>query len=167
MSPTLSTLETYEEVLRAGSDIHHHLPFLFEHAKGNVMEIGVRQGASTAALLAGIAEHGGHLWSVDKIEWNIFPENPDWTFIQADSAKMASTIKRIIPSELDLLLIDGDHSYDAVLSDLDNYGARAKLIALHDAEAHSVLTAISDYCYRQELDYEIRHHSFGLGVIRK
>lgn len=129
------------------------------------MEIGVRQGASTAALLAGVEENGGHLWSVDKDEWNIFPEHPAWTFIHADSVKDAKKVKAIVPRELDLLLIDGDHSYDAVSSDLINYGTRAKIIALHDAEEYGVRTAISDYCYWHDLSYEIHKHSFGLGVI--
>lgn len=160
-------LDVYQDVLIAGSDIHHHLPFLHEHAAGNVMEIGVRQGASTSALLAGVEQHGGHVWSVDKADWNIFPASPHWTFIRADSVKDAEKIKAIIPERLDLLLIDADHSYDAVMADLENYGDRAQVIALHDAEERGVLTAISDYCFRHELDYEVRHHSFGLGVITK
>lgn len=163
----MSAREAYAEVLRAGSDIHHHLPFLNELARGKVMEIGVRQGASTAALLAGIEEHGGHLWSVDKDDRPVFPGHPEWTFIQAHSVKDSAKIKVIIPQTLDLLLIDGDHSYEAVSSDLENYGDRAKVIALHDAEEHGVLTAISDYCFRYELDFKVRKHSFGLGVITR
>ncbi len=46
-------------------DTHAHLPFIKSVAKGNVLEIGVHCGISTTALLAGIEENGGHLWSVD------------------------------------------------------------------------------------------------------
>lgn len=162
----MSAHDDYQEVLRAGSDIHHHLPFLFEHAVGNVMEIGVRQGASTSALIAGVEQHGGHVWSVDKADWPLYStSSPNWTFIRADSIKDAEKIKALIPESLELLLIDGDHDYEAVMSDLENYGDRARVIALHDAEERGVLTAISDYCHKHELDYEVRKHSFGMGVI--
>lgn len=168
MKTTSLALEAYEKVLRDGSDIHAHLPFLRDSAWGNVLEIGVRQGASTSALLVGIEERGGHLWSVDIKDCPCFPDHPLWTFIQADSVKAAKQIKAMIPDSLDVLFIDGDHSHEAVLSDLTNYGDRAKLILLHDAdnpEHLGVRAAIEDYCGINERPYYIRHGSFGLGVV--
>lgn len=129
------------------------------------MEIGVRQGASTTALLAGIEEHGGHLWSVDIKECPCFPDHPQWTFIHADSVRQAASIKDVIPAELELLLIDGDHSYAAVSSDLENYGSMAKVIALHDVDNPEVATALGAYCYRNDLSYTFHPRSHGLGVI--
>lgn len=167
MKTTLSARDELKRVLFNGSDISAHLDFLTASSIGNVMEIGVRQGASTSAMLAGIEIHGGHLWSVDINDCNIFPDHPDWTFIRANSVKDADKIKSLIPEILDFLLIDGDHKYDAVISDLENYGDRAKVIALHDAQEYGVLTAISDYCYRNELTYTVRPKSYGLGIITR
>jgi len=168
MMSSQSARERYAIVLKDGSDMHHHMPFLREHSHGNVMEIGVRLGASTTALLAGIEDHGGHLWSVDKDDSckGCFEGHPQWTFIHADSINSAK-VKPLLPESLGLLMIDGDHAYEAVLSDLNNYGDRAKMITLHDAEDPRVKTAIRDYCSSHKLHYEIRYHSFGLGVIER
>lgn len=79
--------EEYAERFSVWSDVQGHLPFLYEHAalprgitsrggdsKGEsipwgkrkvILELGVRGGISTSALLAGVEKSGGHLWSVD------------------------------------------------------------------------------------------------------
>jgi hypothetical protein len=130
------------------TDIHHHLPLLFKSAYGNVFEIGVRFGVSTSALLSGVEAHGGHLYSVDidpKCQ-NLF-NHPQWSFKGIDS-KQVDEVKRWLPEKLDLLFIDGDHSYEGCFSDLMNYGPMSQSILLHDAnldENPSVSTAIHDY----------------------
>lgn len=158
--------EDYERNLNEWSDMQGHLPTLKSAAKGNVMEIGI--GRSTSALLAGIEENGGHLWSVDIKQYPLIGNAADRTVINADSVKDAEQIKTMLPESLDVLFIDGDHSFEAVSADLRNYGDRAKLILLHDAEAPDypgVARAISDYCYWNHLNYTILHGSYGLGVI--
>lgn len=110
------------------TDIQAHLPRLKAAARGNVLEIGVRYGASTSALLSGLEENGGHLWSIDVNDCSLFSGHPLWTFIQGDS----KSIDPRIPAKLDLLFIDGDHSYEGCLSDLKLYGPRAEVVMLHD-----------------------------------
>lgn len=98
-------------------DMKDFLPWLRSHAKGNIVEIGVRDGASTSAFLLGIEGKGGHLYSIDAQDCShLFPNHPQWTFIHANSTDFQAVIKRI-PYEIDLLLIDGDHSRAGVLSD--------------------------------------------------
>lgn len=158
--------ELYQQNLREWSDMQGHLPTLKSAAKGNVMEIGI--GRSTVALLAGIEENGGHLWSVDIKQYPPVGDAAVRNVLCADSVKDSDHVKEFIPEELDLLFIDGDHSYDAVLADLDNYGERAKLIFLHDVEAPDypgVKAAMEEYCLINSLSYAILHGSFGLGVI--
>lgn len=136
------------------TDIHVHLPLLKSIARGNVLEIGVRFGASTAALLAGVEENGGYVWSVDtepcEFAYGLFRDHARWQFIQMDSKSYY--LRDFVPRELELLLIDGDHSYEGVLADLTNFGPRAKVVALHDISPtyHSsgtpeVLRAIGAY----------------------
>lgn len=116
-------------------DMHEYSPLLKFRAKGNVLEIGVRGGVSTAALLLGLEEHGGHLYSVDLNPdcGNLF-DHPQWTFICADSRDV-ERVKGAIPAQLDLLFVDGDHRYAGLKSDLENYSPLVKqggLILVHD-----------------------------------
>jgi predicted O-methyltransferase YrrM len=130
------------------TDVHDHLPLLREAAHGNILEIGVRFGVSTAALLLGVELRGGHVYSVDTEDCSSSFSELQWTFIQANSVTDVEKIKSLIPAELDLLFIDGDHSYEGVLSDLTNFGPCAKIVILHDAAEHghpSVSKAIDHY----------------------
>lgn len=123
------------------TDIHHHLPRLREAACGAVLEIGVRFGSSTAALLLGLEEQGGHLWSVDtdpcEFARGLFEGHPQWTFVHGDSRNVTG-----LPGEIDLLFVDGDHSYEGVLADLMNFGPRAHTIMLHDANRRTGTPAV-------------------------
>ena len=146
-------------------DTHAHLPFFYEIAKGNILEIGVHCGISTTAFLAGLESHGGHLWSID-----VHPAcryvhygHPQWTFYCTWSGDVP---KPDLPP--DVLFIDGDHSYTAVLTDLQTWGPHAKLILCHDADTTSfpgVRAAIDDYCQGSNLKHELRSGSSGLEVI--
>jgi Methyltransferase domain len=146
----VSVAEDIKAGIRMGSgltDIHDHLPRLLALAYGNILEIGVRFGVSTAALLYGIEFKGGHLWSVDTEDCSHLYSDPNWTFIREDS-KNAAAIKPQLPDELQLLFIDGDHSYEGVKADLQNYGHLARVVALHDATRwghEGVLPAIHEY----------------------
>src|SRR6266566_8705318 len=104
--------EIYNCYLTEISDIKDHLPTLRAAACGNVLEIGVRTGISTSALLCGVEEHGGHVYSVDVDNCLIFAEHPQWTFLHKNSVVEKESILAAIPKELDLLFIDGDHSYE-------------------------------------------------------
>jgi len=159
--------ETYEFFTHNWCDISQHLPFLRENSRGNVVEIGTRDGASTSALLLGVKENvGGHLWSVDiNPECSrIFPPDPQWTFIHGHSRDNADRILAQIPGYVDLLFIDGDHSYEMVKSDLAIYGPLAKTIMLHDVELEGagVYQAATEYG-----KLEIKSGCYGLGVIRQ
>jgi len=160
----------FAENSRVWTDMEEHMQFLFDSAKGMVMEIGVRGGASTSALLAGVEAHSGHLWSVDVNPCRVF-DHPDWTFTQANSITEAERIKAIIPEHLDVLFVDGDHTYEGCLSDLQNYGPRADLILVHDClcpETYpGVRKASEEYAASLGVPLVIREGSYGLGVITK
>lgn len=152
-------------------DTHAHLPFLKDNAKGNVVEIGVHCGISTTALLAGLEEHGGHLWSVDvhpscRYVWY---GHPQWTFLCPWIGDNADALQ--VERGLDVLFIDGDHSYAGVLHDLETHGPKVNsggLILCHDADTPSfpgVRQAIDEYCDRHGLKHELRKGSHGLEVI--
>lgn len=149
-------------------DTYEHLPFLKEHAKGNVLEIGVHCGISTTALLAGLEENGGHLWSVDvhpscRYVWY---GHPQWTFVCPWSGDRPEP-----ELPLDLVFIDGDHSFEGCRADLETWWPHVKnggMILVHDADTESfpgVKLAIHEFCGKNALKHELRPGSHGLEVI--
>lgn len=162
--------EKYQYWLTHWSDVQAHLPTLYEYARGNVLELGVRAGVSTSALLAGVTDHGGRVYSIDRDDCSpIFGNHPHWRFIQADSldADMLPFIK------LDCLFIDTEHTEDRTLAELRLWGPHVNpggVILLHDTDDGStypgVRNAIEAYCKERSLTPEYHEGSYGLGVIR-
>lgn len=131
-------LATYTEQidLNVWSDIGHYLTYMRDHARGNIFEIGVRGGASTSAFLLGVEDHGGHVYSIDIADCAVFDNHPHWTFFQSDSKDVAK-VTSVIPSELDVLFIDGDHTREGYTHDLFTYSKLVKsggLIISHDID---------------------------------
>jgi len=169
----------------AGSDIGLHLPYLHQRAKDAkvALELGVRNGCSTAALLCGLEDSDGHLWSVDvdppAPPANGWVDDPRWTFIHGDD--MGAEIIEQTPDEIDLLFIDSSHRYTHTLAELQTYGPRVQVggvILLHDTELEvaplsvqdedkgfPVRRAIQDWCRSRFLTPEWREGCYGLGVI--
>ena len=166
----MTVQETYKRNLITWSDIHDHLPMLHDEAKGDVMEIGVRGGFSTSALLAGVEEHGGHLYSVDINNCPVFPGHLQWSFLAADSIREVERVAKFAPDSLELLFVDGDHTYEGCLADLTNYAPRAKKVLIHDCLCPltfpGVRKACEEYAKRTGRKFEIVDGSYGMGVIQ-
>jgi len=131
----------------ASGDMKDFVQWMREHAKGNVMEIGTRDGASTSAFLAGVEQHGGHVYSVDCDAScaKLFEGHPQWTFIHANSTDFP-TVTKAMPFELDVLLIDGDHSRAGVINDIE-YARQLRpggLLLLHDIAPESRPSGCND-----------------------
>ena len=159
----MSAREKYEYHLANWSDIQNHLPRLHEAARGVCLEIGVRAGVSTSALLSGIEEHGGHLYSLDINDCPVFAGHPQWTFIQGDSAKAK------LDMEFEVAFIDGDHTHKGALCDLLKFGTRSKLIFVHDTDAPDypgVKTAVEEFCKASQRKVTYHPGSFGMAEIR-
>lgn len=170
MAPVITTVDqAYEHLLANWTDMQDHLPTLRKYAKGNCMEIGVRNGASTTALLRGLEDNGGHLWSFDINDCQVYVGHPQWTFTQADSIGEKQLILDITPKEIDVLFVDGDHSYEGALSDLQTYGPRAKVILVHDCDCPitfpGVRRAFEEYAASIGKPAIVLPGSYGLGVI--
>ena len=165
-------------------DMYDYSPFLREIAQGNVLEIGVRGGVSTAAFLLGLDDKAsGHLWSIDIDHRcaNIY-SHPRWTFLYGYSGAVE------IPAvQLDVLMVDGDHHYDFALGDLKRFEPFVRhggLIMMHDVEpSPQWLPRIKkeawypvEECRRAWVDFSALHPTWkmeikpgmtGLGVIVK
>lgn len=157
------------------NDVHHdidmHADFLTEVAKGDILEIGVRTGISTAAFLRGLEKNGGHLYSLDTNSdcGKVFAGHPQWTFIHGDS-RDASVIGRML-CPFDILFIDGDHTYEGVKADLANYAPLVKSggrIILHDVCSGydpGVRQAFDEYIDATKYEAEIFPSWVGLGQV--
>lgn len=153
-------------------DMTDHAEYIQSIAKGDIFEIGVRQGFSTGCFLIGLEKNGGHLFSLD-IEsepGRLFPGHPQWTFIKGDSKDFAS-ISAQIPKVLDILMVDGDHSYEGVKSDLAWYAPLVRdggKIIMHDvvsAYDPGVRQAADEYAAAMGFEFEIFKSWVGLGCM--
>lgn len=153
-------------------DIDMHVDYMSSVAKGDMFEIGVRSGVSTAAFLRGLEKNGGHLYSAD-IEsqcGKVFEGHPQWTFLNCNS-RDAAIIKSQLPAEIDVLFIDGDHTYAGVKHDLETYGPLVKdggKIVMHDVVSGydpGVRKAADEYALANNFDFEIFPSWVGLGCM--
>jgi len=182
------------------NDIIDHMQFLHDTVLGyrnpRVVELGVRGGNSTCALLSAVQLNGGHLWSCDLEppgkggDWDHPPEwdgIPAWTFIIGDS--VSDAVLAQMPAEIDVLFADTSHTYEQTLAELEAYVPRVRpggVVLQHDTQCISgppggreflptprvegeVARAMDDYCEKHGLSWANRQSGeglFGLGVIR-
>jgi Methyltransferase domain len=135
-----------------------------------VLELGVRGGNSTVALLAGLEERGGTLWSVDidPACAEVFAGHPQWRFVLADSRDESAVVGAGLPAEVDVLFIDTIHTFEQVRDELDLWGDRVRqggVIFFHDTDPFpDIRRAISAWCRQRRIPYEFVGRSNGLGV---
>lgn len=174
---------TYNDVLaraKLKSDINEHLTFLYNLTvdlplkEKVVVELGVRNGESTTALLAAVNDSGGHLFSVDTEDCinarMRLRDEPNWSFMKEDDMELVKKWCKPI----DHLFIDTSHSLSHTIAELRQWGKWVKiygLISLHDTEApkySGVMQAIKYYIYdNPSFSFKNYPHCYGLGVIKK
>ena len=163
----MSAKAAYQYNLRNWSDIQAHLPRLYEAAKGECLEIGVRSGVSTSALLAGLEEHGGHLYSLDINDCPVFAGHPQWTFIRGNS--VIADLTPNIP-KFDLVFVDGDHTRFGAQMDLDTYGRKGTVVMVHDTDCPDtfpgVREAVENFVKETGRSVIWHHGSYGMAEIR-
>src|SRR5258708_32385843 len=102
----MSLRERYADILNQKHGLVDnllHLPFLRGRARGNVLEIGVSKGNSTTALLLGVQEIGGRVYSVDtNIDCKFRFIDHEWKFICADSVTEWGKVAAVIPDKIDV-----------------------------------------------------------------
>lgn len=117
-----------------------------------VVEIGAYLGASSSFMAAGIGKHGGEVICIDTWTNDAMTEGNRETFpdFLANIARFKSRIRPVqgwshdeavidqvsaTPGGIDLLLIDGDHSYAGARRDWEHYSpllAPEAVVAMHD-----------------------------------
>lgn len=166
-------LESY--VKSHPSDISEHLLYIYdkciEVGAKRVVEIGVRGGESTRAILYALSITGGSLTAIDKKKSPSTIDEMNFTFLLCDSRKAC-----IANENIDLLMIDSGHTFDLTLEELERFGIKVRkggYILLHDTisskEDVKVLEAIQEYIKRHkgEFHFTNRENNNGLGVLKR
>lgn len=137
---------------------------------GCIVEIGALYGGMT--IVMGQANQLARITSIDNFSWtppgydarpackaemerNLAAFGVQAEIIEGDSREIGRTWNRPI----DLLLIDGGHSYEFVFTDLVNFGPHAQVIACHDWDNPfwpTIRQAVEDWLQEQR-DWEIDH----------
>jgi predicted O-methyltransferase YrrM len=131
------------------ADMVPHLATLTRLASGasTVVELGVRTGVSTWAILDGLPGDGS-LVSVDVDLCDVpgrVSADYRWTFLRGDSLE----VEPIVRSPLDLLFIDASHEYHQTLAELEmGERLRTRLIVLHDWNLPDVHDAVLGFTSR-------------------
>jgi tetratricopeptide (TPR) repeat protein len=127
----LTLADLYQRVCTTDSDIHEHLPKLYELASGcrHVTEFGTRTGVSTTALLFAQPDT---LVAYDKLKYphverlQALAGRTRFHFVQAD-------VLHVEIEPTDLLFIDTWHVYEQLKEELRLHAGKArKYIVLHD-----------------------------------
>ena len=136
--PRLNTLkEVYETMKDLGSSLHEHMPEIHELASKStrVLELGLNQGTSCVALLAGL-NPGGMMVSVDLqgpltpiryiLEWCAGDvRERSWVFMASDT--LVAMRKMLAWGwTFDLVFIDADHSYETTKRDIELWAPKVK-----------------------------------------
>jgi hypothetical protein len=128
-----------------------------------VVEIGVRRGHQRYFYK--------NLLNAEYKGIDVF-RTTDPDFIQGDSSK-PETVNRLKEwlngRKIDVLFIDGNHKYDGVKADWENYGGLADMVAFHDIVTPNKLN--QDVCrFWEEVSknkrvFEIKAKGDGIGII--
>lgn len=184
----MSWLPGYRNWAARRTYLSDYLPVLFgtaaRYVEPVIVEIGTDRGESTHALLSGAEVSGGHVWSIDindKVKFlgdyaeHDVADAKLWTFINGDSTGLVAARK--VPATIDVLFIDGDHSYERVVAELKLYLPRmagAGTVLLHDTHDApfmdrsmvNVGEALNDTLPGMGLKWEDYPGICGLGIIR-
>lgn len=179
------------------SDIRDHLQFMHDTVLGYpdpvVIEMGVRTGNSTSALLSAVTRQGnGGLWSADLDEPKVpawWHDIPAWHFMQGDSA--SAEVLEWMPPQADVVFTDTSHTFNQQLAELRAYVPRVRpggTVLVHDTQCipygapgrdnflprpspeGPVADALDAYCEETGLTWHNRHSEpeqgfYGMGII--
>ena len=148
----IRTLIGYSNCLMSNSDAMLLYSILLSKRPKNVLEIGRYHGWSTSVLYGALEDNNcGHLYSVDLnnfISGELIHIMQDRVTLIDQSSENLLDIDEIKHLKFEVIVIDGDHSYDMVLNDLTQSVELASpecCFLMHDIDAESVDSAINTF----------------------
>ena len=153
------------------NDIAEHLEFLekecYKYPFCKVLELGVRTGNSTRALIKGVNAVNGSLKSVDIDNCRDACSDPKWVFQQCDDIDL-----KLKPNEIyDIIFIDSSHKYAHTIAELNKFSGHLQQegeFLMHDTMDGEVASAIKKF---MELNsgwkFTNREFCNGLGTLKR
>lgn len=158
---------------------------------GKYVETGSYLGCS-ALLVAHSSSSNVTIWAHDiwvtdwsELKGNPPPEVNDYFYEFYNAVKRNKFENRIIPirgnsaytlgihddESIDLIFVDGDHSYEGCFDDLKKAWPKLKMdgtMLLHDCTPNSEpLKAVDDFCKSNDIEYYIIQNTTGMVYIKK
>lgn len=146
---------------------------------GSIVEVGALYGGVT--IILGKANPQAEITVVDNFSWSPIEERPASkeellrnviTFgVKNVTVKVGDS--RVIGKKwkepIDLLWIDGGHSYEFVRADLESFGVHAQVIACHDWDNEfwpDIRQAVEDF-FKNHPEWKVDHNTEMVVVLRK
>lgn len=144
-----------------------------------ILELGVRLGVSTVALLLAAKKVNGHLWSIDvdpcvRAVKTVKDNGLDsyWTFMIGDDKTL---LLGFTENSMDMVFIDTSHQYEHTLQELrlcDRILRKGGVMLLHDTVGRDypdVMKAVSVFLREQQEKYVFKElgSRYGLGMLTK
>jgi predicted O-methyltransferase YrrM len=160
------------------------------HRVRQYLEIGTRDGGSLRVVLENASQHLDGVWVADKwgndyggsgrgshahIEQLLddFDFHGLWVPLDGDSRETIPALMPEMAEAFDLVLVDGDHSAEGGLADLDNVWPLVRpggCVAFHDIThpAHMYLAEVFDgFVLKHAVPHEMILEPYGVGVAWK
>lgn len=149
------------KALHSSGELHYLYRTPLCLGKGNYANLGVYHGASTHALAHGAAVHGGHVFGVDIFERTKstprvvrkealdaeFQKRGLERFVTLHEGSTNECADRLSDYRFKFIFIDADHSYEAVLEDIQRWCPLLEpdgLLSLHDTFKVDIDRAITE-----------------------
>lgn len=141
-----------------------------------IVEIGIKEGGNIR-LLSTLLSEDGLAVGIDMgrdITWDISTAKCKVVGIKGDSHDKAviEKLRNVLDGRrVDILFIDGDHSYEGMLADYNDYSPFVRsggIIAVHDTYyLEAVGRAWRDLPAENKVEHEYNQSSLGIGIVYK
>lgn len=163
------------EMMGRGDACKDFMTFLSIHAKGNTLQMGMCEKAcGITALLYGLEQRGGHLWTVtpfalDLLKIPPFFNHPQWTLIEGEPLEYEFVRTGGVPEEIDLFYLNPSKDKLDTMLTLKCWGHSLKttgLIIVSNVKADpDVAAACDEYAKSYGMKFHVRQAEADLGVI--
>lgn len=171
----MNVTDQISSMMAKGLSCKDFITFLSIHARGNVLHLGMcESGCGVTALLYGVENNGGHVWTVNPfcpecLQVEPFAGHPQWTLIESDPLDVAYIRSGGVPEEVDLIYINPDKDKLNTTLILKSWGTTikttGKIIVSGVKGDWGVKEACEDFAKSYGMKFHPRQSEADLGVI--